>query len=98
MLRDDRGILCRQCGTSYVEKARECYATPVCYACLPPPKPLPVRAIINAARDTAETKCGVVLVPCIHCGHSQLSHEVDDEDLRECRRPGCDCRQYEAQQ
>jgi len=31
---------CRQCGKP-VERLRECYATPVCYACLPPPPPLP---------------------------------------------------------
>ena len=35
-------VMCRQCGAA-VETARECYATPVCHACLPPPAPLPVR-------------------------------------------------------
>lgn len=34
-------IICKQCGVREVEEARRCYATPVCYACLPPPKPLP---------------------------------------------------------
>lgn len=33
---------CRQCG-SRVEKERADYATPMCFACLPPPRPLPVR-------------------------------------------------------
>jgi hypothetical protein len=33
---------CRQCGAP-VESERECYATPVCFACLPPPPPIPVR-------------------------------------------------------
>lgn len=35
-------IICRQCGKREVEEARRHYATPVCYACLPPPEPLPV--------------------------------------------------------
>ena len=34
-------IACRQCGVE-VETPRRIYATPVCYACLPPPKPLPL--------------------------------------------------------
>ena len=32
--------ICKQCGKVEVEDARTCYATPVCFACLPPPKPL----------------------------------------------------------
>ena len=39
-----RGIPCVRCGKR-VEKARECYALPTCYACLPPPEPL---EMINA--------------------------------------------------
>jgi len=35
-------IICMQCGKREVEKARRCWATPVCYTCLPPPKPLPI--------------------------------------------------------
>ncbi len=35
---------CKQCGKREVEPERECYATPVCFTCLPPPKPLPVAA------------------------------------------------------
>jgi len=31
---------CKQCGTREVEDARAQYATPVCFACLPPPRPL----------------------------------------------------------
>ena len=31
---------CKQCGQREVEDARVCYATPVCFACLPPPLPL----------------------------------------------------------
>lgn len=31
---------CKQCGQREVEDARACYATPVCFACLPPPIPL----------------------------------------------------------
>jgi Rrf2 family protein len=34
-------VPCKRCGKQ-VEKNRECYAFPVCYDCLPPPKPLPV--------------------------------------------------------
>lgn len=33
-------VLCVECGKP-VEHARECYAKPTCYACLPPPEPLP---------------------------------------------------------
>lgn len=32
--------ICKQCGQREVEDARVCYATPVCFACLPPPLPL----------------------------------------------------------
>jgi hypothetical protein len=32
---------CKQCGHP-VEKDRETWATPVCFACLPPPPPLPI--------------------------------------------------------
>lgn len=38
--------VCRSCGGP-VEKARECYAIPTCYMCLPPPEPL----------DTARPYC-----------------------------------------
>lgn len=33
---------CKQCGAS-VDPERAVYATPVCFSCLPPPSPLPVR-------------------------------------------------------
>lgn len=32
---------CVNCGNP-VEHQRECYASPTCYACLPPPEPLPI--------------------------------------------------------
>ena len=32
--------ICKQCGQREVEDARVCFATPVCFACLPPPRPL----------------------------------------------------------
>jgi hypothetical protein len=35
---------CAQCGKP-VEEERRCYAIPTCYACLPPPEPLPVRPV-----------------------------------------------------
>lgn len=34
-------IPCRTCG-KLVEPERRCYAIPTCYACLPPPKALPL--------------------------------------------------------
>jgi hypothetical protein len=34
-------IACRICGKP-VQRARECYAIPVCFTCLPPPPPLPI--------------------------------------------------------
>lgn len=51
--------ICRNCGKREVEPERECYATPVCFACLPPPRPLPVRR-----------KCAY----CIHDEHIGLCH------------------------
>lgn len=35
-------ILCRHCSKREVEENRRDWATPVCFACLPPPPPLPV--------------------------------------------------------
>jgi hypothetical protein len=35
------GRACVRCGKR-VEKVRECYALPTCYACLPPPEPLEI--------------------------------------------------------
>lgn len=32
-------VPCKQCSRE-VEPERRCYATPVCFACLPPPEPL----------------------------------------------------------
>lgn len=42
--------ICKQCGEREVEDARVCSATPTCYACLPPPEPLP---IVPASGPTA---------------------------------------------
>lgn len=39
-----RAVPCAECGLE-VPEARRCYATPVCYACLPPPPPLPIRKL-----------------------------------------------------
>ncbi len=36
-----RWIRCPKCGRP-TERERWCYATPLCYACLPPPEPLPI--------------------------------------------------------
>lgn len=42
-------MLCKQCQEREVEDERESWATPVCFACVPPPKPLPV-VVINVER------------------------------------------------
>lgn len=39
-----RPVTCRSCGRP-VEPDRDCYAVPMCHACLPPPAPLPVREV-----------------------------------------------------
>jgi hypothetical protein len=41
-----RTFPCRQCGKA-CEPERYNYATPVCFACLPPPPPIPVRAVVT---------------------------------------------------
>ena len=41
---------CRDCGNP-VESLRECYVMPVCYACLPPPEPLPVNHLCSKERS-----------------------------------------------
>ena len=46
---------CVQCGCP-VEEARECYAVPVCYKCLPPPEPLPV-ARFRTDNSAVITEC-----------------------------------------
>lgn len=51
-------IHCRQCGKP-VEMEREEYATPVCFACLPQPKPLPVRKV-----RTKEDWLALVMTDC----------------------------------
>jgi hypothetical protein len=55
----DSFVRCRQCGKP-VEKVRECYATPVCYACLPPPPPLPrihtPNALGSPSSERSDTK------------------------------------------
>jgi hypothetical protein len=45
--------LCVECGQP-VEEARECYALPTCFACLPPPDELPWRWSGAAAAEPAE--------------------------------------------
>lgn len=44
---------CTTCGKP-VERARRCYATPTCYACLPPPRPLPVVPPPGKIREAVE--------------------------------------------
>ena len=49
--------ICKQCGKVEVEDARTHYATPVCFACLPPPKPLNTEwSLLEAIRDTREER------------------------------------------
>jgi hypothetical protein len=47
-------VLCTQCRQP-VEYARECYFTPMCYACLPPPEPLPI-AVVRPAQGVIEVE------------------------------------------
>jgi hypothetical protein len=49
MKRENEPLRCKQCG-GVVEEERRCYATPVCFACLPPPKPLPIAKFASAAK------------------------------------------------
>lgn len=54
---------CARCGRT-VEPERECYAVPTCYACLPPPDPLPVCELGRQGRRnrTLVSGAGWVLV------------------------------------
>jgi hypothetical protein len=49
---DTNGVRCKQCGARNVEPEREDWATPVCFACLPPAKPLPVREVSPSFRTS----------------------------------------------
>jgi hypothetical protein len=40
--------ICKQCNACYVEDERADYATPVCFACLPKPRPLNTAWSMNA--------------------------------------------------
>jgi hypothetical protein len=51
-------VACESCGQP-VEDDRRCYAHPTCYACLPPPSPLP--ALLD-------------LEPCRYCGTLREVH------------------------
>jgi hypothetical protein len=44
-------VPCAQCKRP-VQVSREDWATPICFDCLPPPQPLPVRS--TRAQDTAK--------------------------------------------
>lgn len=45
-------MICKQCSTREVEESRLTWATPVCFACLPPPKPLPVNHLRSCPSGT----------------------------------------------
>jgi hypothetical protein len=49
--RVDRVVICTQCALREVPKVRHCYATPVCYTCLPPPAPLPRVSVGDAGPE-----------------------------------------------
>ena len=60
---------CERCGKP-VEEARCCYVHPTCYACLPPPDPLPVRSwsseveverVAHAIRDEVHSERAIAL-------------------------------------
>lgn len=65
-------IRCNSCG-KLVEQARRCYAIPTCFACLPPPEPLPIcpmkkpRCLHTTVNDTPIglvcARCGDVVKP-----------------------------------
>lgn len=44
---------CCECGQS-VEEARRVYGWPICYACLPPPEPLPICAIRSPTKGDTD--------------------------------------------
>jgi hypothetical protein len=43
-------VACTQCGLP-VEDGRKCYASPICYRCLPPPDPLPIAKLSNVESE-----------------------------------------------
>lgn len=49
---------CAECGKP-VEDQRLCYATPVCYTCLPPPPPLPELVIVTREQRRAWLLAGL---------------------------------------
>jgi hypothetical protein len=71
----DEPLRCKQCG-GVAEEARRCYATPVCFACLPPPKPLPIAKFASAAKCTPPTHHAfdIDIYDC-PCGHMYGDHE-----------------------
>lgn len=52
--------LCVECGRP-VEAPRRCYAQPTCYACLPPPEPLPVIPVPDSIRETSSPQAEAIL-------------------------------------
>lgn len=84
--------LCRQCSRVEVEEARRCYATPVCFGCLPPPEPLPINY-------PASMRCQMIVSPSwegspdIECG-KPVSHAWENTPCcADCFR---ECEQQEA--
>lgn len=71
---------CRQCGSS-VESARECYVEPVCYACLPPPEPLPIRKI--SVREACRRRMSLDGTDAQALEHGLTQLEQENKSLRE---------------
>jgi hypothetical protein len=68
-------LRCKQCG-GVAEEARRCYATPVCFACLPPPAPLPVAKLRSAKACAPPTHHAfdIDIYDC-PCGHMYGDHD-----------------------
>lgn len=84
---------CVKCGAT-VEPARKCYAIPMCYACLPPPQPLPLLAI-PSSEPMKLVPTPATREKCKHCGTDQegicgfyyedLCPDANPDDLRIAR-------------
>ncbi len=75
---------CKQCGAMDVEEDRESWATPVCFACLPPPKKLLRAPCSYAGRSGAAKPCGKPATHAHLCEpHWRLLAAADPRDGRQ---------------
>lgn len=81
-------LTCAQCGGP-AEKERRDYAVPTCFACLPPPKPLPIaptsyqRGRADALRELAASEEWQTMVGHYSGGHilwEALRKRMEGED------------------